>query len=256
MAKAPAVTKQQAVALNTTAFKDDLATLKSRLAAPSGDKINVENKQFKLPSGATADELSVVIVDFVYFNRFFENGYQKGVNATPLCAALNVEPKGMIPFDECIETQSSGCDGCAQNQFGSKGNGKACQNRVLVAVLPADKTLLETEPLAILDLPPTSIQGFQKYVASVASALQRPPYGVITHVSLDENETYPKYIFGQERPIPFDMEDEDDIEAVNVIRSRRAEARDRLMTPSDLTAANDSPSPKKSALKAPVKRRA
>ena len=79
MAKAPAVTKQQAVALATTAFSDDLAALKSQLAAPSGDKIKIENKQFKLPSGATADELDVIIVDFVYNNMFYETGYQKGV---------------------------------------------------------------------------------------------------------------------------------------------------------------------------------
>ena len=56
--------------------------------------------------------------------------------------------------------------------------------------------------------------------------------------------------------LEFDMEDEDQVAQVNMIRSRRAEARQRLLTPPDLTAANDAAPAKKSALKAPVRRRA
>ena len=158
MAKAPAVTKQRATALATTSFSDDLADLKSRLAAPGGDKIKAENKQFKLPSGATANELDIVIVDFIHFNAFYETGYTKGVVSAPGCAALGIEPKGMVPLPAGTAIQNAGCDGCAQNQFGSKGAGKACQNRILVAVLPADAD--ETTPMALFDLPPTSIQQF------------------------------------------------------------------------------------------------
>ena len=252
MAKAPVVTKQQAVAIATTAFSDDLEALKSRLAAPSGDKIKIENKQFKLPSGATADELDVVIVDHVFYNAFYETGYQKGVISSPICAALNLEPKGMSPLAASTEPQNTSCDSCPQNQFGSKGAGKACQNRVLIAVLPTDAN--ETTPFAILDLPPTSIAPFQKYVASVAGALMRPPYGVISHVECDQNETYAKVVFSD--PRPFDMDDEEHVAFVNMIRSRRDEAKARLLTPPDLTAANDAAPAKKSALKAPVRRRA
>lgn len=245
--------KAKATALATTSFSDDLADLKSRLAAPGGDKIKVENKQFKLPSGATAEELDIVIVDFIHFNAYYETSYTKGVISAPGCAALGIEPKGMIPLPASTAIQNPGCDGCAQNQYGSKGAGKACQNRILVAVLPADAD--DTTPLALLDLPPTSIQQFQKYVASVAGTLQRPPYGVITHVECDQNETYAKLIFSD--PQPFDMDNADDVAQVNLIRSRRNEARERLLTPPDLTASNDAVAPaKKSSLKAPVRRRA
>ena len=44
MARAPAVQKQQATALATTAFTEDLEALKSRLAAPSGDKIKIDTR--------------------------------------------------------------------------------------------------------------------------------------------------------------------------------------------------------------------
>lgn len=250
----PAVKKSTAVALGTSAFSEDIEALKNRLAAPSGDKIKIENKQFNLPSGAKADELDVVIVDFVYFNAYYENAYQKGVVVPPSCLSLHPEPKGAVPSPNGSDVQCDGCDGCPQNQFGSSGKGKACQNRVLIAVLPADAD--ESTPFSILDLPPTSIKGFSAYVSSVAGALQRPPYGVVTNVSCDENETYAKVIFAD--PQPFDMDVVEDAERVAMIRSRRAEARTRLMTEPDLTvSANDAaPAKRKTALKAPVKRRA
>lgn len=250
--KLPAVKKSTAVALGTTAFSEDLEALKNRLAAPSGDKIKIENKEFILPSGAQADELDVVIVDFVYMNAYYEDAYQKGVVSSPVCLSLHPEPKGAVPSPNSRDAQCGDCDGCAQNAFGSKGKGKACQNRVLIAVLPADAE--EGSAFAILDIPPTSIKGFSNYVSSVAAALQRPPYGVITRISCDPNETYAKVIFSD--PQPFDMENEEDVARVTMIRSRREEARTRLMTEPDLNAANDAPAPKKTALKAPVKRRA
>lgn len=254
MAKTPAVSKQQAVAVATTAFSEDLAALKSRLAAPTGDKIKVENKQFKLPDGSVADELDIVILDFVFYNAFYESAYQKGIIAAPTCAALSPNSKEMVPLEGCQDIQSADCAGCPQNQFGSKGNGKACQNRILIAAISADDPA--NSPIAILDLPPTSIGPFQKYAASVASQLQRPPYGVITHVECDQNETYAKIIFSD--PQLFDLENEEDIAKLNAIKARRQEARDRLLTPPDLTAANDAaPAPaKKTALKAPARRRA
>ena len=135
MAKAPAVKKTTSVAVATTAFSEDLEALKSRLAAPSGDKIKIENKQFKLPSGAVADELDIVIVDHAFYNAYYSSNYTKGVIASPDCASLSLEPKGMIPLAACTDKQHEGCDGCAQNQFGSKGAGKACQNRILLAAV-------------------------------------------------------------------------------------------------------------------------
>lgn len=254
------VAKQKATALATTSFSEDIEALKNRIAAPSGDKIKIENKQFKLPSGAVADELCVVIVDFAYFNAYYEGAYTKGVIESPVCFSLGKEPKGMEPSPNGTDVQcETGCDGCVQNTFGSKGKGKACQNRLRIAVLPADTEATdENTPMALLDLPPTSIKGFQSYVASVARSLQRPPYGVKTYITCDPNETYAKVLFGAENhPEPFNMEDADEAAFVGMIRGRRQEAIDRLLTEPEIQAANDTPAPaKKTALKAPVKRRA
>lgn len=255
MARAPAVQKQKATALATTAFSEELDALKARLAAPTGDKIKIENKQFKLPGGAIADELDVVILDFVYYNAYYESAYTKGVVESPVCFSLSPDPKNASPMPSSPDAQDSSCDSCAQNQFGSKGKGKACQNRLRIAVLPGDVDTTDADtPIAILDIPPTSIKGFQGYVSNVARVMQRPPYGVRTHVSCDENETYAKVVFGAEKPIPFDMDNEDEVAFVNMLRARREEARERLMVAPEAAPANDAP--KKTALKAPARRRA
>jgi hypothetical protein len=255
MARTPAV-KQKSTALATTSFSEEMEELKARLAAPSGDKIKIENKQFILPSGAKANELDLVIVDFVYYNAYYENAYTKGVTESAVCFSLSAEPKGAAPSAKSPDPQCDGCDGCPQNQFGSKGKAKACQNRLRIAVLPGDmETTDENTPMAILDIPPTSVKGFQNYVASVARSIQRPPYGVISHVTCDKNETYAKVLFGQQPPQPFDMEDPDAVAFVEMLRARRQEARERLLVEPDPVAANDTPV-KKTALKAPAKRRA
>ena len=126
-----------------------------------------------------------------------------------------------------------------------------------VAVLPADrKTTTAETPLAIIDLSPTAIKGFKNYVRSIARGLNRPPYGVVSRVSCDPSTKWDKIVFSD--PQPFDVDDETDAAFVQLIRSRRAEARERLLTEPNvkaMIAANDA-RPKKTGLKAPVKRRA
>ena len=242
-------TKAKSTALATTNFSEDLEDLKARLKAPAGDKIKLDNKRFGLPNGDVLDYLDVVIVDFVYANKYYASAYQKDSIVPPDCFAIAAIDKDLTPSPNSPDVQSQvGCAGCAQNQFGSKGNGKACSNRILMAVLPQDAG--PETPFAVLDVPPTSIKGFQQYATSVARGLGRPPFGVVTHIEQDPSETYAKLIFSDPQPL-------DDAEFIGLIRSRREEARERLMTEPDIAAmqaANDAAP--KSKLKAPVKRRA
>ena len=258
MATRTTAVKKQSTAL--ISFDDEVEALKAQLGAPSGDKIKVENKSFTLPSGATANELDVVIVDFVYFNTYYESAYQKGVRTPPACFALSSEEGALEPSANSPSSQCDTCPGCALNQWGSGvGDGKACQNRILIAVLPGDRnTTTKETPLAIIDLSPTAIKDFKNYVGSLARGMNRPPYAVVSHVTCDPKSKWDRVVFSD--PQAFDMDDEDDAAFVQLIRSRRAEARERLLTEPDvkaLLAANDAkPATKKSTLKPPVKRRA
>jgi hypothetical protein len=242
--------KSAGTALATMDFNAELDALKSRLLKPAGDKIKISNKQFKLPSGDILDFLDVVILDFVYFNTYYEGDYDPNKIVPPNCFALSAEQKDMSPSANVPDCQSDcgTCQGCWANEFGSSGKGKACQNRVLMAILPTDAT--EETPFSILDISPTAIKGFSAYVASVASGLRRPPYGVVTHIECNPATKHDVAIFSDPQPI-------EDEAFIALLRSRKQEARERLLTEPDVSAfkaANDTP--KKGALKAPVKRRA
>lgn len=257
MARAPstavAKAKPKGGALAVYDEQAELEALRARLAAPTGDKIKISNKQFKLPTGDTLDFLDIVIVDFVYFNTFYEGAFDPNNIVPPNCFAIHPEPKGMIPSANSPDCQHEACTGCWANEFGSSGKGKACQNRVIMAVLPSDAT--EDTPFSILDISPTAIKGFSSYVAGVARGLQRLPYGVITHVECNPATKHDVALFSD--PQPFDMEDEEQAAFVQMVRGRREEARERLMTEPDVSAfkaANDKKPTSK--LKAPVKRRA
>lgn len=228
-------------------MQQELEDLRSRLAAPSGDRIKIDNKQFKLPSGDVLDELDIVIVDFVYTNKYYEGAYDPNQITPPNCFAIHADPIKITASDNSPDKQCETCAGCWANQFGSSGKGKACQNRVLIACLPADANA-ET-PLSILDISPTAVKGFSAYVSAVARGLQRPPYGVSTRVVCNPAVKHDVAMFSDPQPI-------EDAEFIAMVRARRDEARERLCVEPDVTAiaaANDAKPKAKSKLVAPKK---
>lgn len=131
-----AVAKKTSSALVTTDFSQEMEDLRARLTAPTGNRIKMDNKTFKFPNGDVADSVDAVIVDFVYMNKYYEGAYDPN-NIVPLnCFAMSPLPNSLEPSPNAPDIQSqTGCASCAQNQFGTNGKGKACQNRVLIALL-------------------------------------------------------------------------------------------------------------------------
>ena len=250
-----AVATKKAGGVVTASQAEAVAALKARLMAPSGDKIKISNKQFKLPNGNTLDGLDAVIVDFVYYNTYYEAAYDSNNIVPPNCFALSAEPKGMTPSPNAPDAQSEACTGCWANEFGTNGNGKACQNRILIALLTADSK--EDTAFALLDISPTAIKGFSGYVASVAGSLGKMPYEVVTRIECNPAVKHDTVIFSDPQEI-------EDVAFLGMVESRLDEARQRLMTEPDVSAfkaANDggkkaAPAKGRAPLKAPVKRRA
>lgn len=242
-----AVAKKQNTAVVTQNMAQELEDLRARLTAPTGNRIKVENKQFKLPSGDVLDRLDIVIVDFVYMNKYYEGAYDSNNIVPPNCFAINALPNELSPSPNSPDIQSqTGCASCAMNQFGTNGKGKACQNRILIACLPADATT-ETA-ISVLDISPTAIKPFSAYVSAVARSLQRPPYGVVTSVKCNPSVKWDVPMFSDPQLI-------EDPEFIEMIRARRQEARELLSIEPDVTAiraANDA-KPKAKGLMAPKK---
>lgn len=242
--------KTASTAVATTSRAEAAAALRARLMAPSGDTVRISNKKFNLPNGDTLDFLDVVIVDFVYFNTYYEAAYDENNIVPPNCFSLHHEPTGAVPSPNSPDKQCEDCGSCWANAFKSAGKGKACGNNILIAVLPTDATA-ET-PFVLVRVSPTALKGFSAYLTSLARGGMMP-YTVVSHLKCDSEVSYPR--------ITFDLSEElEDEEFISMVESRLGEARERLMTEPDVsafTAANDAKAaPKGRQLKAPVKRRA
>jgi hypothetical protein len=183
-------------------LKAQAADMGNRVAPPSGIKIRAtQDKKFILPDGTTTPgPLKLVIVDFVAVHNFYETEFKKDDIAPPACFAVGTDPRKMFPSPESPNKQADDCQSCPNNQFGSKGAGKACSNGRLLAVLPPDADA--NTPIWLLQPSATAVKGFDGFVSSVVRAFQSPPVSVIAEVGFDENETYAKMVFSDPQPNP------------------------------------------------------
>ena len=241
------VAKAKTTAVVTQDFAKELEDLRGRLAAPSGDKIKVDNKQFKLPNGDTSDLLTGIIVDFVYYNAYYDAAFDPNNITPPTCFAIHPDPSGATPSPNSPEVQDASCQVCWANQFGSAGKGKACRNSILVAMLPPDAD--ENTPFMLLNVSPTGLKSFSGYLSSVIR-MQRPPYSITTDVFCDPGLKYDSLRFTNPQPLEDEM--------IELIRARRCGARERLLVEPDVSAiaaANEAKKPAPKGRLAPAKRR-
>jgi len=205
-------------------LKAQAAAMGERTQPAGGNKIRTKGKNFILPDGTeTPGPLELVIVDFTTVNKFYEGKYDPKNIAPPACFAIGVNPRSMTPSPNSPNLQADSCQGCPMNEFGSSGEGKACKNGRMLAVLPPEAD--DKTDLWILEVAPTGIKGFDGYVGSVARTFQMPPVSVVTTVSLDENVDYPRLMFGN--PVPN--------ENLEVCFARQAEAQELLRVEPDVS---------------------
>lgn len=171
------------------ALKKQAAEMNDKVAPASGMTIQVtQDKQFKFPDGTSANSFNGVIVDFMSKNAFYPGKYDQKNIVPPVCFALGSNPLKMVPSNNSPELQSESCQACPNNEFGSAGDGKACKNARVLAVLPPDAD--EDSPIWLLNISPTALKAFDSYVRSIASVFESPPIAVVTTFSFDESKTY------------------------------------------------------------------
>lgn len=190
------------------------------------DAIRVtQDKHFELPNGDQVEELTGVVVDFIYRNEYYLGAYNRKVITPPACFSLSNSASDMSPSDNSPMKQSDFCATCQQNQFGSspQGDGKACKNTVFMAILPTDAT--DDTPLAVIKTSPTAVKHFNSYVTKVARTAKVPVHAVATRIFFDPNSTYATLRFEVDGPNPI----------FGVVMGRREEARHRLMQEPDVS---------------------
>lgn len=204
--------------------------LNNRIQAPSGDKIKLTKKKtFKLPDGTESPgPLAVVILDFVAFNGYYDKPYKEGEPAAPACFALGVgRNDDLVPSKKSPDVQSDDCKSCPMNEWGSKGEGKACRNQRRLAVVQGegDPANDPDAPMWILEVSPTALKAFDSYVSSVKTQFGVPPIGVITDIFFDPSSDHQSLRFGNPQPNP----------NLEMHYGRKAAARERLLSEPDVS---------------------
>jgi len=199
-----AVAKRGSTGMSTVdeQLNAEVTNIADSISAPSGNKIKTQDKAFAFPDGSIENgPVDFVILDYISQNRYYESAWDPQNPAPPECFATGRVVKEMAPSDNSPEAQSENCASCPMNQFGSAGNGKACKNTRLLAVMRADDDPNEGE-VYTLSVSPTGLKGFDGYVAGVANTFQAPPVKVITAIDFDSNANYAKLTFNNPRPNP------------------------------------------------------
>lgn len=220
------------------------AAMSDRITPPSGNKIKLAPNAMTLPDGTkTPGPIEVVIVDFIARNMFYEGDFDANNIQPPICFAIGANPKTMAPSPNSPQPQAKTCAECPMNAFGSKGNGKACKNERMLAVLPPDADA--DTPMWTASVSPTGIKGFDGYVGGVVRTFGTPPVGVITSMGLDDTKTYASLVFSEPAPNP----------NMAVHFARQDEAHDLLTVEPDLTARTAAkPAGKVAAKRPPIRR--
>lgn len=234
-----------------------------RMRADAGGlTITTAGGVFKVGDDPVAgNALCVVVLDAAYVNAYYKGKWEAGQEVTPPhCFAMSLEKDELAPHPSMesapyFEAQSSDCAKCPMNQYGTAdvGKGKACKNRMRLALIDAGSfvkvkgtrsewqpEIIEEEdhyrdaPMMYLNVPPTSMKAFQRYVKQAAEVYGRPTSGLITRI-----DSKPMGTGGFE--LTFETLEQFPAEYYPTLSARHAEATEAVLKP---FAAPDAASPK------------
>ncbi len=126
---------------------------------------------------------------------FYKGAYNpKAEDKSPDCYSND----GIRPAKDANDPQSQLCATCEQNAWGSKitdsgARMKACADQKKLAIISADDTREDPE-VYLFTVTPAALRGFYDYGKSL-EAKGIPPELVVTDISFDETEAYPKVQF-------------------------------------------------------------
>jgi hypothetical protein len=133
---------------------------------------------------------------------FYEAGYEDGSNAAPDCFSTN----GQTPDAVSPKKQNTTCAACPKNIWGSKVTpqgkpGKACADSRRLAIVPAQDILNDAQagPM-LLRIPAASLGELATY-SNTLNAVGHVYFGVVTRISFDTKEAFPKLVFNAVRPL-------------------------------------------------------
>jgi len=221
---------------------------------PSGNFISVRGGFLEIggqqvPGGS----INVLTVDHVFENTFYTKAYDPNNTVNPDCFALGRDEKTLAPHENSAAPQAESCAVCPQNVFGSKGKGKACQNRRRIAMLSADveeitPEHIQSSDLLYLKLPVTSCKNWAFYVKSTTATFQRPPFALITNMLVQPDpKTQTKVTFSAAGVLPDHL--------IGAIIARHNEVKEQIMFAYEPAQAEAEPEPTPAPVARPLPRK-
>lgn len=159
----------------------------------TGQFINISGGMLQIGGQPIAgNKIRCIILDFIHENVYYPGKFSRTNLEPPQCFAFGRTDKNLVPHETLLNPVSSGCDWCPNNEFGTSQHSekaKACKNTRRLALLPAgdaDLTVdkVKTNEVKYFRLPVTSVKSFSAYTQALSIALELPPAGVITDISL------------------------------------------------------------------------
>ncbi len=158
--------------------------------------IRVDNHRFSRGEGEDLGEaIEAIVIDSVIVNKYFDAPYVEGVQSAPACAAIGRDLETMKPYDNAPAKGAESCAACPLNEYESaaNGRGKACANRrrlIVMLMQDIEKVGYKEAPLYTLELSPTALRPWARYVRAIQRQHGVPPIACITAFACDPNEKF------------------------------------------------------------------
>lgn len=192
-----------------TKWEDTLA----KYAKEAAEQETVQGKFVSFKSGVMqyngqpvpGNKMQIIVLDSVFEYQYYAGQYNANQVVSPTCYALGRKESELVASMESTERQAEKCDGCRWNEWESDpqgGKGKACKNIRRLAFFDAASVDKGVEAvmgaeLAFARIPVTSVKNWGQYVIQIANVVKRPPFGVITEMSVvPDNKTILQVKFG------------------------------------------------------------
>jgi len=175
------------------------------------------------------NKLNAIIIASVMEHRWYKDEFNPNKPSSPACFAFHDGTDGVpwMPHPDSAIPQADSCAMCPKNEWGSDrkgGRGKDCKEVRKLALLMGT----EGKEMALLSIPVMSVKNWSNYVNQVAASAKRPPWGVITEISVRPD---PRSQF----VVNFDLVDLIPEDKLGGVFGKLGLARDILNTPYDYT---------------------
>lgn len=174
----------------------DYTALMAEAAKRAAEVEKPDNKLISFKSGvlsfngnvAPGNKIKCVIVGWAFENAYFPNAYDPDKEVSPDCYAVGHEEDELAPNNEATNPAAPGCADCPHNQWVENSKGKSskeCKNvRRIALVMENDLADMAKAEVMYAKLPVMSVANWVKYVHQITNVVKRPPWGVITEISV------------------------------------------------------------------------